>query len=767
MLQGFFYAKVKNPGAEAPGFLFVLLDFRWNLRLDCHADVPCAPDSGTQVTDSNTVTNAVNVLALAADRLGNEADAVYDVVVFDLGNGLAVLGLNGDGLVANVGDGALEVGGNLLVSEHITQEGSIGQADVLCRNEVCCILYDDGVLALENHLVCCFAGRLAAAEEDNLVADFLLVAENVGEGEALLEAGDSHLSGSCAGCNDDLVELTCDNAQVVDFGVEADLDALLLNFSLVPCNEFLVVFLEGHCRCGEEEAANAVSLFKYYRMVATLLQNQSCLYAADTSADDCNLLGLGGGNDLVAVVLHGGRSQCATAKVEGVFQTLDVCGALVLSKVEAAVVATDAGLDLVFLASLNLEDPLGVNKVLTCDCDCVQATCLDFFCSGLGEHTACTCNGLIGELLCPLDVLQVAVIRHVLRRMCPVPRVVSTVVAVEEVVTLLAKVLDSLLGFLVVTAPLFELFAGDCALPPALAVGLNGVTEGYGEVFASLLLDLLNDLNRETETVLERAAVLVVTLVPVLHGELVKQVTFVNSVDFYAVNACVTQHLCGLTKVVNHFLNFLNGKRTGGELFVPTVGGCGCGCTAVLYVNDGRCNLVQDGVLSEESHPGGDCHGAAEACCQLDEELCAGLMELFHVGLQFFEHLLVLVEPAAAHGITDTLHAGEDEAYAVLSSVEQEVCSLLIEMAGLKPAKQGGTTHRTLDYAVLDFAFTNLKGGKQRAILFVHWLLPFFYWFSIKRCHHREILCILSRLCNQFETSCNRSWHIIGVILTQ
>ena len=69
----------------------------------------------------------MNVLALAADRLGNEADAVYDVIVFELDDVLAVLGSNNDGLVLDLLDGVLEVGGNLVVLENITQEGSVGQ----------------------------------------------------------------------------------------------------------------------------------------------------------------------------------------------------------------------------------------------------------------------------------------------------------------------------------------------------------------------------------------------------------------------------------------------------------------------------------------------------------------------------------------------------------------------------------------------------------------------------------------------------------------
>ena len=395
--------------------------------------------------------------------------------------------------------------------------------------------------------------------------------------------------------------------------------------------------------------------------------------------------------------------------MQGVLKALNVCGALVLSKVEAAVVAADAGLDLVLAAFLDLDDPIGVNEVLTCDCDSVQTAGSDLFCGGLGQHTACACYGLVGELLYVLNVCEVAVVGHVLRRMCPVPSVVSTVIAVEEVVACVAEVLDSLLGFGHVTAPLYELFAGNSALTPGLGVGLDGVTQGYGEVFAGVSLDALNDLNGEAETVLEGAAVLVFTPVPVLHGELVEQVTFVDSVDLDTVNACVAQHLCGLAECLDHLVDFLNGHGTGEHILLPTVRSCRCGSAAVAYVDDGGSDLVEDGILVQDDHPGGNCHRAAEACCQLDEQLGAGLVVLYHVLFELLEHSLVLVQPAAAHGITDTLHAGENKANALLSSLEQEISCLFVEMAGLKPAKQRGTAHGALDNAVLYFDIANLE----------------------------------------------------------
>ena len=84
-------------------------------------------------------------------------------------------------------------------------------------------------------------------------------------------------------------------------------------------------------------------------------------------------------------------------------------------------------------------------------------------------------------------------------------------------------------------------------------------------------------------------------------------------------------------------------------------------------------------------------------------------MVLNHVLLELLEHSLVLIQPAAAHGVTDTLHTGEDEANALLGSLEQEICRLFVEMAGLKLAKQRGTAHGTLDNAVFYLDIADLE----------------------------------------------------------
>ena len=695
------------------------------VAVDGHADVPCAPDNGTQVADRDAVADTVDGFlaldllggSLAADRSGNEADAVDNAVALDE-EGLAGLNvLDGAALVGDLGDGGVQIDGNLVILHCVAQIGGVRKAGRLRGNEVAGVLDDDRVLAeVQQQVVGCLAGGLAAADEQNFIADFLLVLEDVGKGEGLVKALDlGHRAGHGTGRNDDIVKAV-KGVEIVDLGAKMNLDAGLLDLALVPGDEILVVLLEGHGGRGQEQAAQLIGLLEDNGLVAALGQNQSAFHAADAAADNSDLLGLLGRDYLVAVVLHGGRVQGAAGEVQRVAQMLDVRSTGELRHVEAAVVAADAGLDLVLLTGLDLMYPVVIDEVLTGDGNGVEPSGLDLL-GGLDRiHTACADDGLVGELLDVLDVLEVAVVGHVLRRMCPVPCVVGAVVAVEHCVAGLFEVLDSLLGLFHVAAELLEvLLVRHCALAPALGLGDDGVTQGDGEVVAGILVDALDDLDGEAETVLEGSAVLVGTEVPVLHGELVKQVAFMDSVDLNAVDAGIAQLLRGLTERFDHFLDLGAGHGTGLELLVPAVGGSGSGRAGVLNVNDGGSELVEEVVFRQIAHPAVDSHGAAEACGELNKELGAGLVELFHVGLEFFEHAVVLPEPLAAgdtHGIANALHTGEDQADAVLRAVEEEVGGLLVEVVRLQPTKEGGAAHGTLYDAVRYFHIANLPRSK-------------------------------------------------------
>ena len=380
-----------------------------------------------------------------------------------------------------------------------------------------------------------------------------------------------------------------------------------------------------------------------------------------------------------------------------------------------------AGLDLILAAFEYLMYPLVVNEILTRDGDSVELAGGDLL-GGLDRvHTAGADDGLGGIVLYMLDIAEVAVIGHVLRRMRPVPCVVGAVVAVEHIVACVGKILNRALGLLHVTAELLEvLLIRHCALAPVLGLGDDGVAQGDGEVTAALALDGLNDLDRETVAVLEGAAVLVGTVVHVGDGELVKQIALVDGVDLNTVDPGFLEELGGLCKGFDLIVYLLDGHGAGLDLVIPAVRRGRSGGGDIVKVGNGAGYLAEQRVLEQEDHGLCDGHGAAHARGELDKQLCAGLMELLHIDLQILEHLLVLIQPAAADGVLDALHAGQDQADAVLGAVEQEIRGFLIEVARLHPAEQGRAAHGALDDAVLDLHIAHLPRRKQGFILGIH-----------------------------------------------
>ncbi len=348
---------------------------------------------------------------------------------------------------------------------------------------------------------------------------------------------------------------------------------------------------------------------------------------------------------------------------------------------------------------------------------------------GRRVHTTGAGDGDINELADMFDILQVAVVRHVLWRMSPVPGVVGAVVAVEEGVAGILEDLDGLLGLGHVAAELLKLLVRHRALAPALGAGADGVTQRDGEIIAGLSVDLLDDLGGKAQTVFKAAAVLVGTEVHVRDGELVEVVALVDGVDLNAVDAGLAQLLGGGAEVPDHLLDLLNGEGTGVEVVGPAVGRGGGGGAGVLHVDDGACQLVQQIIAAQSCHPGRDRHGAAEAAGQLDKELAAGLVVLVHVGLEHTVHLTVGVQPLAAHGVADDLHAGQDQADAVLGALEQEVRSLLVKVRRLQPTEQGRAAHGTLYDAIRDLYLSDFKRSKQSFILWIHSLTPFSFVF--------------------------------------
>ena len=374
--------------------------------------------------------------------------------------------------------------------------------------------------------------------------------------------------------------------------------------------------------------------------------------------------------------------------------------------------AADAGLDVLFAAFLQLDNPFGIDEVLTRDGNGVDSALGNRLRRNFGLHLAAAGHRDVHELLDVRDIFEVAVVGHVLRRMCPVPSIVSTVVAVEMVVAGILQVLDSLLGLGHVAAELDVLFAGNSALEEVLRLGDDGVTQGHREVGAGVVLDALDDIGRVAISVLEGSTVLVGAVVPVLDRKLVEGVAFVHSVDLHAVDASLAQQLRGLTERSDALLDLGSGEHLGVVALQPAVRGGGSGSGEVLHVQNGFCELVDDRILQNHLHHRRDGERTAAACCQLNEQLAAGLVEVLHVLCKFLIHSLVLVEPSVAENVTHPLHAGDNQTDIILCFLQEVVSRLLVKMVRLHPAEQGRAAHGAVGNAVFQFHIANFPRGK-------------------------------------------------------
>ena len=300
--------------------------------------------------------------------------------------------------------------------------------------------------------------------------------------------------------------------------------------------------------------------------------------------------------------------------------------------------------------------------------------------------------------------------------MSPVPGVVGAVVSVEHIVACILQELCGLFAFLHVSADFLIVFSRQGTIAEILYLGDNAVPQGHRVVVAADLLDVLHNLRSEAVAVFKAAAVSILPVVGVLHGKLVQKIPLVDSVDFHAVDACFLAQSGGLAEGLDDFLNLLQGHLRAGNTLSPTGGEDRGAGHLVVGVQNGLCQYPQHGIFVQVYHLVGNTPGAAHTGGNLHEQLGAGGVDLLHVRLQLPEHLLVLVQPAAADGVPDGGNAGDNQSHIVLCPLQEEVGRFLVKVVGLHPAEQRGAAHGAQDDAVLDFHIPDFPGGKQRLI---------------------------------------------------
>ena len=660
---------------------------------------------------------------LLHQRRGDIARGGDDGVARDLDGGPVLAGAD-DGAVPDLAERGLEVDGDLFPREPLAQVRAVGQADALLRDQIVLHLDDGDVLALQGQLIRDLAAGQAAANDRDCLAHRR--AQQVFAGlEHLLVAGDllEHARRG-AGGNDDGVG--AEGLDLLDLGMQPDLDAELFHLAAVPAKKVAELSLVALGGGGDERAAELAGLLIEDGLVAAERQHAGGLHAADAAADDVDGLRLVGLFDVVLVPLHHLGVDRAAGQMQRVAQVLIVRHALVVAHVEAAVVAEDAGADVVFAVLDDLGEPFRVREEIAREARAVEPAFGDGLCRGLERHAARADDGDIDEVLDVLDLGEVAVFGHIDRRVRPVPGVIGAVVAVEHVVARVLQEFRRDLGLCHVTPGLDVVLAGQRALAEALGLGDDGIAQRHREVRAAGGLDGLDDLGGEAVAVFQTPAVFVRALVDVVERELVKKIPFVDRVDLDAVDARVLQELGALGKRVDEFLDLRLRHLARRDLVRPAVGRRAGRGRDLIEIHERLGDGAQRLVRVELFHHLRDGEAPAEARRQLDEQLRARLVELRHPFGQILVHLLVLVQPLAVHRVIDRLTAGQDETGVVLCRLENEARAVLVKMVDLHPAEQVGAAHAGEHDAVFDLHLADLPRREQRLVAFLQNDSPLF-----------------------------------------
>ena len=156
-------------------------------------------------------------------------------------------------------------------------------------------------------------------------------------------------------------------------------------------------------------------------------------------------------------------------------------------------------------------------------------------------------------------IFEITGLRHIDRRMRPVPCVVRSVVAVKHVVARFFEHLCDFLTFIVIASELLILFTRKSASIEVLCLGNNAVADRNREIFSAFLLDRPNNFTWKSQTIFQTSAVLVLSLIPRRDCKLVQQIAFVHCMNFYAVYAGIFCRLCPFRKPPDILMDLING----------------------------------------------------------------------------------------------------------------------------------------------------------------------------------------------------------------
>ena len=392
--------------------------------------------------------------------------------------------------------------------------------------------------------------------------------------------------------------------------------------------------------------------------------------------------------DVEFVSLHRARIERASRHMLRIGYGRVVAGAFVFGHGEAPVVAAYAGLDVLEPVLFELGHPFAVCQELPCHTHGVDPAFRNGFRRNGGFHTSRAYDRNVNELFDVRHVVEVAVLRHIGRRMRPIPRVVSAVVRIEHIVAGVLKIFGRLFALFHIPADFDVVLAGHRARTEPLGLAHHGVSERYGIILAAFGFDRLYHRHGETVPVLETAAVFVRAVIGVFQRELVEQIAFVHRVHFHAVDAGFLAHLRGLRVGVDDVLDLLFGERAAGDVLRPSGRKLARRRADVGRIEDGFHERAQEFVAYGQREKIAEREGTPEPRRELHEKFSPGLMDLFHIGFQLSECAFRLVKPLSADEVPERRDAGDDESDVVFCALEEEIRRVLVEVVRFHPAEQ-------------------------------------------------------------------------------
>ena len=158
------------------------------------------------------------------------AGAKNDIVGSDLDLHAVFVG-HGNTIVVNLRNLGFQMDRHFICFEEVTQEGGVGQTNTGGNDQIVHHFYDGGFLALQEQLISDLAACQAAADNGDILPNFLAAAEEVNGLDALIDAGNRDAVGFGTGGDDNFIGLT--GGKVSNFAVELYFDlGILTQFPL-------------------------------------------------------------------------------------------------------------------------------------------------------------------------------------------------------------------------------------------------------------------------------------------------------------------------------------------------------------------------------------------------------------------------------------------------------------------------------------------------------------------------------------------------------